>query len=478
MTVKSVGERSGSTGSKGLERTTKLLIAALSAAAFMAVLDGAAVSSSLAQLQDSLGGSVSTVIWVTAAYLMAAGTALPLVGWGVDRFGGRRVFLLGIGVFVGGSVLAGLAWSLPSLVVFRVLQGFGGGLLEPASMAIAGAVAPRDQVGKVMGRLSVVINIAPVVGPLFGGLLSDAGLWRAIFLINLPLGAAIVIAALRWLPRTEPDRTGSGPDLLGMLLLAPGFALLLLGLNRWGAGSDPVWVLAPAIAGLVLLAGYLRHALADIPAPVLDLRLLRIPAYSAALAVMSMVGFTMYSQLTVLPIFLESAHRMAGLSRGLLVTALGVGLMISMANSARLSDRVGPRPLVRVGSVLTAAGFAVFVLVHDNWPVPALVGLFVLIGLSFGAVASPTFASVYRAVPASKSAQGTTALFIAVQIFASVGVTVIGLVLARSQGDPFGLLFVILAGAMVVVAVLSMLLPGRPIGAGHQDGAADPTVRA
>jgi len=247
-----------------------------------------------------------------------------------------------------------------------------------------------------------------------------------------------------------------------MVLLAPGFAALLLGLNRWGAGSAVGWVIGPVAVGALLLGWYVRHALTTSMPPVLDLRLLRIPAYSAALVVMSLVGFTMYSQLTALPIYLESVHGQAGIGRGLLVTALGVGLLVSMSNSAKLSDQIGPKPLVRTGSLVSAVGFLTFVLIHQAWSLPALIALFVAIGLSFGCVASPTFASVYRVLPAEKSAQGTTALFVVVQIFASVGVTLIGLLLARGGGDPFGVLFGIVAAAMLLVAPVSALLPGRP----------------
>jgi EmrB/QacA subfamily drug resistance transporter len=458
MTVNKVVD----TSSERLDRRTQILVSVLGAAAFVAVLDGTAVTASLATLTTSFDTTLPVVVWVTTGYLLAAGSVLPLVGWAVDRFGGRAVFLTGLAAFVAGSVLTGLAWSVEALIAFRVLQGFGGGLVEPASIAVAAAVAPREHVGRVMGRFSLIINIAPVVGPLLGTLFADNGLWRLIFLINLPLGALIVLAAIRCVPAANESTTSTSPDLVGMILLAPGFVFVLLTINRWGAGADAAPVIVMASIGGVLLAVYVAHALRTPRVPVLDLRLLRTKAFAAALLVMCVVGFIMFSQLSVLPVLAEQQFGLHGIARGVLTSALGVGLLFSMSNAGRISDRVGPRPLVVGGSVVTAAGLGIVGLVYDSWPLPALLALYVVVGLGFGSVAAPTFASVYRTLPAESAAQGTTALFIVVQLFASVGVTVMGLLLDRGGAGVYSTAFTILAAAAVAAALIGTRLPGRP----------------
>ncbi|SNT17320.1 DHA2 family efflux MFS transporter permease subunit [Rhodococcoides kyotonense] len=458
MTVKSVADGTPDR----LDRRTQILVTVLGAAAFVAVLDGTAVTASLGTLTTSFDTTLPVVVWVTTGYLLAAGSVLPLVGWAVDRFGGRAVFLAGLGAFVAGSVLTGLAWSIEALIVFRVLQGFGGGLVEPASIAVAAAVAPREHVGRVMGRFSLIINIAPVVGPLLGTLFADNGLWRMIFLINLPLGALIVLAAVRWVPTTTGSTTPQPPDLLGMALLAPGFVFVLLTVNRWGAGADAYLVVPLVVVGAVLLGAYVVHALRTSRVPVLDLRLLRTPAFAAALLVMCVVGFIMFSQLSMLPLLAEQQFGLHGIARGVITSALGVGLLFSMSNAGRISDRVGPRPLVVGGSVLTALGLGAVGVVYDAWPLPALLVLYVVVGLGFGCVASPSFASVYRILPPESAAQGTTALFIAVQLFASVGVTVMGLLLDRGGDSVYSTVFTVLAVAATAAAVIGTRLPGRP----------------
>lgn len=460
MTV-NVGKESRQTD--GLDRTTKILIAVLGAAAFVAVLDGTAVTASLETLGRSFRTDLATIVWVTSGYLMAAGAALPLVGWASDRFGGRTVFLTGLGLFVIGSLLTGAAWDVTSLVAFRVVQGFGGGLLEPAALAVAAALAPRSQVGRVMGRFSLIINIAPVAGPLLGTLLADSGLWRLIFLLNLPLGLLILLAALRWVPAAPPtsQRPATSPDVRGMLLLSAGFVALLWVINRSGKAGGGV-LIAVGVIGAVLLVAYGIHAFRSRQTPVLDLRLLRTRAFAAALVGMAGVGFLMYSQMTIYPLLAESRYGLTGLARGLLTAGLGVGLLISMSRSGGWSDRVGPRPLVVIGALVTAAGLGALSIAREAFPLWASMTVTVAIGLGFGAVASPTFASVYRTLQPAQAAQGTTALFIVVQLFASAGVTVMGLLIDGDGTMSFALVFGILAVTALAVAVNALRLPGRP----------------
>lgn len=460
MTVKNKSEQ----GNQTLDARLRALIVALGASGFLAVLDGTAVTASLPALSGAFGTDLPAVVWVTSAYLMAAGTALPLVGWASDRFGGRATFLTGLVLFVAGSVLVAVSWSLPSLIVFRVIQGFGGGLLEPASIALAARLAPPAVVGRVMSQFSMVINIAPVVGPFVGAALSDAGWWRLIFWINLPLGLVIAVAALRLVAvdagRPTDPQPPAPPDVLGMVLLAPGVAGVLLAINRSEVPGSTVLVAVSGAVGVALLTGYVWHALRTRRTPLLDLRLLRIGAFRAALLVMGGVGTMMFLQLSLLPVVAESRFGLTGLSQGLLTGSLGVGLLISMSRSGALSDEWGPRPLVVGGSVVTAAGFVVIGTVVGDSPLWLMMVLLLVTGLGFGCVAAPTFASVYRTVGPDRVAQGTTAMFVVVQLFAAVGVTLTGLVL-RSGVEGAGRGYLLLAGIAVVAGVAALALPGR-----------------
>jgi len=444
--------------------STAALIA-LGLAALLAVLDGTVVAVALQSLSSAFAAPLTTVIWVTIGYLLAAASMLPLLGWATARFGGRAVFLTGLALFVTGSMLSGLAWSAGSLIVFRVVQGLGGGLLEPTSLALAAGLAGKDRVGRVIGLMSMIINVAPVLGPIFGGLVLGTGHWRLIFLINIPLGLAVLVAALAAIPADRPDaETTNRPvaDVRGLLLLTVGYVGILFALNRSGQHRD-LLVAVTAGLGLLLLAGYARHALTTSRAPALDLRLLRRPNFAATLAVMGFVGFIMYSQLTALPIFGADRHHLRGFEQGLLVCALGLGLLLSMSTAGRISDRTGPRPLVRGGALVAAVGLLTFALGHDRLSLPVLFALFVGTGLGFGATASPTFASIYRTLPPAEQPQGTTAMFMTVQLAASLGVTVLGLLQSRAPEQWLTVLFLLLAAAALAIAGLSRALPGRVV---------------
>src|SRR4051812_33345259 len=154
-----------------LDRRTVAVVGVMAAAAFMAVLDGTIVTVAIDTFTTQFDASVATIGWVSVGYLLAAAVSLPVAGWAGERCGGRRVFLAGLAVFVVGSALSSLAWSAGALVAFRVVQGFGGGALEPTALTLAARSANGRRVGTVMGLLSLVVNVAPVLGPLLGGLL-------------------------------------------------------------------------------------------------------------------------------------------------------------------------------------------------------------------------------------------------------------------------------------------------------------------
>lgn len=438
----------------------RLVLAAMSLAALMAVLNGTTVTAALEALAPELGTSISGVVWVTTVYLVAASVSVPLVGWLTDRWGSTRVLQVGLVGFVAGSVLSGFAWDLPSMVVFRFVQGLAGGMLEPASLAIVGAIAPKPRLGRVMGLMSLVINAGPVVGPLVGSALVAAEQWRWIFWVNVPLGLVTGVVAWRLLPRVRGTAAGAGVDVVGLLLLPPGFVLVLLGLNRWGVGAPPGLVSVLVALGAALLTAYVAHARRH-ARPLLDVGLLRIRAFAAALAVMSTVGLTMYTQLTVLPVVAVRDLGLGAAWAGLPVAVLGVGLMVSMTLGGRASDALGTRVLVVGGASVTAVAAVTVVLVRQVWPVPALLAVLLVLGLGFGCVAAPSFASVYRVLPEASIAQGTAALFIVVQLFASAGVTIVGFLTATAS-DPGGVAYVVVAALAVVAVALSRLLPGRP----------------
>ncbi|WP_261567654.1 MFS transporter [Frankia gtarii] len=444
-------------------RTGPALVA-LAGAAWLAVLDGTVVAVALGPLADAFGTPLTTVVWVTIAYLLAAATALPLLGWASARFGGRAVFLTGLGLFLLGSALCALARSPGMLIGLRVVQGFGGGLLEPSAMTLTAALATRESMGRMLGVMSTVVNVAPAGGPILGGLLLQTGHWQWLFVVNIPLGLLVGAAALAYVPAGRPDPAARRPgaDLRGLALLTAGYLGVLFAVTRAGEQGGGWPALAAAAAGIVLLAAYVRHAFTTTVTPALDLRLLRRPGFAASVAVMGLVGLIMYGQINALPVVGLEQHGLHGLDQGLLVCALGLGLLVSMTTGGRISDRLGARALVRAGAATTATLLATFAATGEHLPLAAAAALFVAVGLSFGLTAAPTVASLYRTLPPAEQPQGTTSVFMTLQLAASLGVALLSLLHSRAGTDWVALLFALLAVAAAGIGLLATRLPGRP----------------
>src|SRR4051812_38173144 len=241
----------------------------------MSILDTTVVNVAISHLSITFDTSLETIQWIVTGYTLALATVIPVTGWAADRFGTKRLYMLSLALFLCGSILSGLAWSAESLILFRVLQGLGGGMLMPAGMTILTRAAGPQRVGRVMSIIGVPMLLGPIVGPILGGWLVDDVSWRWIFFINPPIGLAALALSLRVLPRDKPQ-PGHRLDALGLLLLSPGLALLIYGLAETNAagGFGSARVLGPALVGLALLGAFVWHALrAD--TPLIDLRLFR-----------------------------------------------------------------------------------------------------------------------------------------------------------------------------------------------------------
>lgn len=243
---------------------------------FMATLDATIVSVGLDRLTEEFDASVAEIQWVSSAYLLAVVAAVPASGWLAGRFGGRRVWLAAIGVFLIGSVLCASAWSATSLIVFRVIQGLGGGLLPATGQALLARIAGPGRTGKVISVVAVVPLLSPVFGPLAGGSVLAVAPWPWLFLVNLPIGAAAVLLARRHVPVVPPAPQRTGFDLRGALLLSPGLAVLVYGLTEV-AHDRAVPATIGVVAGVVMLVAFTVHGLRTRGTPLVDPRLFARP---------------------------------------------------------------------------------------------------------------------------------------------------------------------------------------------------------
>src|SRR6202012_206644 len=224
---------------EGLTREIWVVAGVVILGAIMSILDTTVVNVAIDHLAVAFNSSITEIQWVVTGYTLSLATVIPVSGWAADRFGTKRIYMSSLVLFTLGSVLSGLAWSAGSLIFFRVLQGFGGGMIMPAVMTIMTRKAGPHRMGRVMGVLGVPMLIAPIMGPILGGWLVDDASWRWFFFTNLPIG---IVAFILGLIVLEPDEASPAHrlDWLGMALLSPGLAVFIFGLAEsadYGFGS-------------------------------------------------------------------------------------------------------------------------------------------------------------------------------------------------------------------------------------------------
>lgn len=423
----------------GLWRSASVLVLGT----FMATLDAAIVAVGIRTLSDDFGASPAEIQWVTTAYLLAVVAAVPSSGWLIDRFGGRRTWTGAVLAFVAASLLCAAAWSLTSLVVFRVLQGLAGGLLPPTGQAVLARIAGPGRIGRVISVVAVVPMLSPVLGPLAGGSILAVADWPWLFLVNLPIGLGAAALATRWVPADSPASGGAPFDVRGALLLSPGLAVLVLGLTEAGRGGA-AWVAWTAIVlGAAMLAGFVAHGLRTTATPLIDPRLFtRAPFGPAALALV-VLGMSLFGAVFLLPLFLQTGRGLTPWETGLLLAPQGVGAALGAVLVNRTVDRLAPRTLVLSGIGLLALGTVVFTqLGRDPSDVLVAASLFVR-GAGGALIGAPVMASVYRTMDPATIPRASGALNLLSTVGGSIGTAFVAVVLqarlaARSPSGDAG----------------------------------------
>jgi EmrB/QacA subfamily drug resistance transporter len=400
--------------------------------AIMSILDITVVNVAINTLANEFDTTLSTIQWVATGYTLALATVIPLTGWAADRFGTKRLYLTSIFLFLLGSIASGLAWSAGSLIFFRILQGFGGGMLMPLGMTILTRAAGPDRVGRVMAVIGVPMLLGPIVGPILGGWLVDAFSWRWIFFINAPIGIAALILTLRILPRDVPA-PGHRLDWVGLVLLSPGLAALIYGLaessSSGGFGAPRAFI--PALVGLALLAAFVRHSLRD-EEPLIDLRLFKNRTFAASSATLMLVVISVFGGMLLLPLYLQIVRGESAMDTGLLLAPQGLGAMLAMPIAGRLTDKTGVGRIVPVGLVIIGVTFAILTQLKADTSYWVFGVTLFFMGMGMGATMMPTFSGAMQTLRRAAIARASTTLNIIQQVGASIGTAVLTVLLVNA----------------------------------------------
>jgi EmrB/QacA subfamily drug resistance transporter len=438
----------------------KLVVGAVYVASmFLNIMDATVVNVALPTLSRYFAVPVASVSGVVTAYLVALAVVMPVSGWVGDRFGARSVMLCAIGLFTAASALCGAATSLPELVVFRAVQGIGGGLLIPVGMAMMFRAYPPAERIRANRLLIVPTLMAPALGPVIGGLLVDGLSWRWIFYLNLPVGAAALVFGALFLPRGSEHPPGPF-DLPGFLLAGTGFPLFMFALSTGAtSGWSAVSVLAAGVAGLVLLAVFVLVELRS-ATPMLRLRIYANRLFRMTNLQLTFAGAGFVGTLFLVPLLLQDGLGFSAVHSGLSTFPEAIGGMIGVQVTSRLYKRVGPRRLMvagMCGTVVTIGGMAFAGPGNAAWLIPVLM---FFTGGSFGFAMSPSQAAALATVSAAETGHASTLLNTLRQAGGAAGVALLGTVVGAtgaSSADLAGyrLAFLAAAGLMLLGAIFS-----------------------
>ncbi|MFF3339647.1 DHA2 family efflux MFS transporter permease subunit [Streptomyces flavidovirens] len=451
-----------------LEPAVLKLGAVLVLGTILAVLDSTIVNVGIESIRRDFDSTLATVQWISTGYLLAFALVAPVSGWATNRFGAKRTWMVSVACFVIGSALCGLAWSAASLIAFRVLQGIGGGLIQPIGQSmIAQAAGPR-RIGRVMSLLIIPLTFAPALGPVIGGILIGTLSWQWIFYINIPLGAITLLLAARVLPATPPEG-GQKLDLLGLLLISPGLAALIYGFAETGNGHgfEDTVVHAPVAVGALLLVAYVVHALRSKGSPVLDLRLFARRAFSNAILTSFLVGAALFSSMFMLPLYYQQARGQDALHAGLLLIPQDIGIAVAMFFAGKLTERFGLRPVLLVGIALSMAGTLAYTQVgSEPSEILLTLGLFVR-GAGLGAAMNPMVTAVFQSVEPQQMPQAAGINNVVHRIGGSLGTATLVIVLQHqvagaAPADAFATAFCWALGISALTLLPALALPGRP----------------
>ncbi|NGQ94788.1 DHA2 family efflux MFS transporter permease subunit [Brevibacillus sp. SYP-B805] len=399
---------------------------------FMAILDTSILNVALPKLMVLFSVDTKQIEWVLTAYMLVSGAIIPITTYLGERFGYTRLYVISVASFTVGSLLCGLAWDNPSLIVFRVIQGIGGGLIMPVGQALMFRFIPREKMGVAMGLFGLSIAAAPSIGPTLGGLIVEEYSWRWLFMINVPVGIIGVLLAHFLLPDT-PRKKMNGFDYWGFILSSGSAFLFLLALAEgqdWGWTSYEIIMLlfTATMMLLILIVIELNH-----PEPLMDIRLFRNKEFSFSILFGSGLYIAMITGVVLIPIYLQSIRGYSAIQTGLIMMpqALAMGAMMPIAG--RLYDKIGARPLAMVGIPLIIYSTYMMHTLSVDTPADQISWYMVIRGMGMGLTFMPINAAGVSTISPLKMGAASSMSTLIRSVAGAIGIALTTVVMNNRQ---------------------------------------------
>ena len=421
-------------------KTVAFTMAGVMLAMFLAALDQTVVGTAMPRIVADLGG-FSQYTWLTTAYIAASTSVVPIVGRLTDLFGRKWFYVAGIAVFLTGSVLSGMSQSINQLIVFRAVQGVGGGVIFASSFVAIGDLFPPQDRGKYQGLISAVFGLSSVIGPTLGGVITDALSWRWIFYINVPLGVPVVGLFALFFPSVRPDSSHRQVDYLGMAALILAVVPLVLGLS-W-AGAQYAWGSPQVVGALVaaaVMAGLFIFQELRAPEPIMPLGIFRNPVVGMSMIAVFMTGFGMFGSIVFVPLFFQGVLGASATSSGSFLTPMMLGVVVGAASSGQILSRMGGHYRIQglAGLAIMAAGSLLISQMTETTSYGAAVRNIVILGIGLG-MTLPTYTlAVQNSVPYWVMGVATSSVQFFRTMGGTVGLAVLGALMASRYVSALG----------------------------------------
>ncbi|MEV3936456.1 MDR family MFS transporter [Glycomyces sp. NPDC049804] len=461
----------------GMSSQIKIVLGVLLVATFVMILNETVMGVALPRLMEQFSITAATVQWLTTGFMLTMAVVIPMTGLILQRFTTRTVFLAAIGLFTAGTLLAGVATVFPMLVAARVIQASGTAVMLPLLMTTVMTFVPAERRGRTMGFITIVIAVAPAIGPTFSGFILNNLTWRWMFLAVLPIAVlALVLGGvlIKNLGETRPVKL----DLLSAMLSAVAFGGLIYGLSSFGesaAGNHtpvPPYVAVGAGAASLALFVFRQLRLQRDDAALMDLRPFKSRSFTVGIIMLLVSMATLFGSLILLPIYLQNVLNLDTLQTGLVVLPGGLAMGLSGPFVGRIFDRVGPRPLVIPGSIVLAGALGLMTMLDQESAVWFVVVIHVMLSLGLSSLMTPLMTSSLGALPMELYSHGSAIMSTLQQVAGAAGTAVFitlmttgaaasiesGATTVTAQADGIHLAFLCGTGMALVAAAAAFLV--------------------
>jgi EmrB/QacA subfamily drug resistance transporter len=401
----------------------------------MSILDTTIVNVALHTLGHDLHSSLAQIQWVITGYLLSLAAVIPITGWAARRYGAKRVYMTSLVLFTIGSALCAIATSTTELVLFRVLQGAGGGMIMPIAQLIMAQVAGPKRMGRVMGIVAMPAMLGPILGPVVGGTILEGLHWSWIFLVNVPIGFVAFILGWRIIPHTESGEAGR-LDVVGLALLSTASTLVVYGLAQLGTPGRSLTadiVVWPIIGGLALVGVFCWHAL-RIERPLLDIRLYKNRIFAAASFTTFALGAALFGAMILVPLYYQEVRHESLIATGLLVGPQGLGMLVAMPIAGRLTDRFGGGRVALAGVSVLCLSTIPLAFIGADSSILGISAVLLVRGIGIGFSFMPAMTAAFASLRPDQLSDATPQMNVLQRVGGAIGTAVLAVVLQRASG--------------------------------------------